>query len=88
MRHSNAWLKTNLFQAGWIGIKGRDTYLHAQFHRHQMPHRDLAWQVSAGTNSIASTNGGRRSGHRLTQLGCHVEIQERPKRRQAVSVSR
>jgi transposase len=33
VRHGNPWLKTSLVQAAWSGIKGRDSYLHAQFHR-------------------------------------------------------
>ena len=33
VRHGNRWLKTSLVQAAWSGIKGPDTYLHAQFYR-------------------------------------------------------
>lgn len=33
VRHGNRWLKTSLVQAAWSGIKRRDSYLHAQFHR-------------------------------------------------------
>lgn len=33
LRRGNRWLKTTLVQAAWAGVKCRQSYLHAQFHR-------------------------------------------------------
>jgi hypothetical protein len=69
IRDGNVWLKTTLVQAVWAGIRKKDSYFRAQFHRIKSRQGPKKAIVAVAASMLTSTYHMLRDGTLYQDLG-------------------